>query len=67
MIHTGQHYDDVLSSVFFRDLAIRKPDYVLSSGREIVTQYENLSYLAAEVPKLLKQERLDPRWIVFLG
>ena len=34
MIHTGQHYDDVLSSVFFRDLAIRKPDYVLSSGRE---------------------------------
>ena len=67
MIHTGQHYDDVLSSVFFRDLAIRKPDYVLSSGRESATQYENLSYLAAEVPKLLKQERLDPRWIVFLG
>jgi UDP-N-acetylglucosamine 2-epimerase (non-hydrolysing) len=67
MIHTGQHYDDALSSVFFRDLEIRKPDFVLSSGRASATQYENLAYLAAEVPALLAREKLDPRWIVFLG
>ncbi|MBI2419504.1 MAG: UDP-N-acetylglucosamine 2-epimerase, partial [Ignavibacteriales bacterium] len=32
MIHTGQHYDDALSKIFFDDLKIRKPDYTLAAG-----------------------------------
>lgn len=29
LCHTGQHYDDNMSAVFFRQLKIRKPDYHL--------------------------------------
>jgi len=32
LVHTGQHYDDGLSDVFFRDLAIRPPDHELKVG-----------------------------------
>ena len=32
VIHTGQHYDETLSSVFFRDLDLPKPDLNLGVG-----------------------------------
>lgn len=30
MIHTGQHYDDTMSSIFFESMDIKQPDYNLS-------------------------------------
>ena len=32
MIHTGQHYDDNMSGVFFRDLDLPEPDVHLGVG-----------------------------------
>ena len=32
LVHTGQHYDDALSGIFFRQLAMPRPDYNLAIG-----------------------------------
>ncbi len=32
LVHTGQHYDDAMSGVFFRELGIASPDYHLGVG-----------------------------------
>ncbi|MBA3328800.1 MAG: UDP-N-acetylglucosamine 2-epimerase (non-hydrolyzing) [Solirubrobacterales bacterium] len=33
LVHTGQHYDDELSAVFFDELGVPRPDYELALGR----------------------------------
>lgn len=67
MIHTGQHYDDELSKIFFDQLKIRQPNYVLSTGKSSRNHYEQLSYLSKEVIYLLKREKINPDVILFLG
>jgi UDP-N-acetylglucosamine 2-epimerase (non-hydrolysing) len=32
LVHTGQHYDEAMNEVFFRDLGIRPPDRFLGAG-----------------------------------
>jgi UDP-N-acetylglucosamine 2-epimerase (non-hydrolysing) len=32
LVHTGQHYDDLMSKVFFEELGIGPPDHMLSVG-----------------------------------
>src|SRR5207247_916429 len=32
LVHTGQHYDEEMSDVFFRQLRIKPPDYYLGVG-----------------------------------
>ena len=32
LVHTGQHYDEAMNEVFFRDLGIRRPDRHLGTG-----------------------------------
>lgn len=32
LIHSGQHYDDLMSGVFFRDMGFRKPEFSLGVG-----------------------------------
>ena len=67
MIHTGQHYDDELSKIFFSELEIRRPDYTLETGTRSRTPYEQLSYLSTAVIELLRNEKIDPELILFLG
>ncbi len=67
MIHTGQHYDKNLADVFYDELNIRAPDYVLNTGRECSNHYEQLSYLSKEIPTLLKENHIQPDLILFLG
>lgn len=67
MIHTGQHYDDELSRIFFRELKIRKPDFTLATGKNSSNHYEQLSYLSKEVIYLLNRKKINPDIILFLG
>ena len=32
LIHTGQHYDNDMNNIFFRQLELKKPDYNLGIG-----------------------------------
>jgi UDP-N-acetylglucosamine 2-epimerase (non-hydrolysing) len=67
LVHTGQHYDKLLSDVFFDELEIRKPDYTLETGKNGATHYHQLSYLSVAILELIKNEKLKPDIIIFLG
>jgi UDP-N-acetylglucosamine 2-epimerase (non-hydrolysing) len=67
LIHTGQHYDNELSGVFFEQLGIRKPDFILEAGKKSTNHLEQLSYLTCEIPKLFRDNHIQPDLIVFLG
>ncbi len=67
MVHTGQHYDDSLSKIFFSELKIRKPDFTLETGKNSTNHYEQLSYLSKEIIYLLKKKKINPEIILFLG
>ncbi len=51
VVHTGQHYDDNMSSSFFSSLGIRDPDYYLRAGSashavqtaKIMVEFEKIS------------------------
>jgi UDP-N-acetylglucosamine 2-epimerase (non-hydrolysing) len=67
LIHTGQHYDKLLSDVFFKDLDIRKPDYNLNIGSKNNAHYHQLSKLTISFMDLLKKKKIKPELIIFLG
>jgi UDP-N-acetylglucosamine 2-epimerase (non-hydrolysing) len=67
LIHTGQHYDKILSDVFFEELNIRKPDYNLRIGSHNNKHYQQISFLAVRFIKLLKLKKINPDLIIFLG
>jgi UDP-N-acetylglucosamine 2-epimerase len=67
LIHTGQHYDRLLSDVFFEELEIREPDYILDAGHAGGTHYHQLSYLSVKVIELFKENDIKPDMIMFLG
>ena len=68
LVHTGQHYDDLLSGVFFKELEIRKPDYVLDTGKQTGgTHYHQLGYLSVAIMELIEKQDLKPDIIIFLG
>ena len=67
IIHTGQHYDSLLSDVFFEDLEIRAPDIILNAGSKDNTHYHQLGYLSVEIIKTFKEHNLAPDIILLLG
>jgi UDP-N-acetylglucosamine 2-epimerase (non-hydrolysing) len=63
LVHTGQHYDDNMSEVFFRELGIRQPDINLGvgSGSHAVQTANILTRFEA----VCEKER--PDWVVVVG
>jgi UDP-N-acetylglucosamine 2-epimerase (non-hydrolysing) len=67
LVHTGQHFDNLLSDVFFDELEIRKPDYNLSIGGSNKEHFHQTSELQIKLIELIRNENLNPDVIVFLG
>ncbi|WP_308009442.1 non-hydrolyzing UDP-N-acetylglucosamine 2-epimerase [uncultured Fusobacterium sp.] len=56
-IHTGQHYDENMSDIFFKELEIEKPKYNLCIGS--ATHGEQTGKMIIEIEKILLNERPD--------
>ena len=67
LIHTGQHYDDLLSNIFFRDLDIREPDFNLGIGADGKSHYQQQADLGPAIIDLFQNEGIEPDIILFLG
>lgn len=67
LVHSGQHYDQLLSDVFFTDLKIRKPDFNLNIGAHGKRHFQQVSDLSSGIIELIENEKLKPDLIMFLG
>jgi UDP-N-acetylglucosamine 2-epimerase (non-hydrolysing) len=57
LVHTGQHYDDNMSKLFFDQLHLPKPDVYLGVGSG--THAEQTAKVMVEIEKLLLAHRAD--------
>jgi len=57
LVHTGQHYDDELSTVFVEELGVPRPDHELGLGNGSNT--EQTARMLAALGPLLAQARPD--------
>jgi UDP-N-acetylglucosamine 2-epimerase (non-hydrolysing) len=57
IVHTGQNYEKTLNDIFFQELGVRTPDYVLKCRSENVT--EQIGKIMVETEKAMKKERPD--------
>lgn len=62
-VHTGQNYDDRLSTIFYQDLNLRRPDYYLDvAGEDLGTTIGNI---IARSYSLMRE--LEPDAVLILG
>lgn len=57
-IHTGQHYDDNMSDIFFKELNIPQPDFLFDIGGS-KPQGEQTGIMMTEIEKVCMREKPD--------
>lgn len=57
LVHTGQNFTSSLSDIFFQEMGIREPDYVLSDKQQSLGQ--QLSVIFKELEQILLDEKPD--------
>ncbi len=63
ILHTGQHYDDELSKIFFSELSIPEPDYNLGIGS--AEHGEQTGRMLKAIEEVLLFEK--PDWVIVYG
>lgn len=67
LIHTGQHFDDDLSGVFFSELNIREPDINLGIGGPGKPHWAQTADLSKSLVQALNNIKPRPDLVVYLG
>ena len=57
IVHTGQHYDRAMSEIFFEELGVPPPDYVLGVGSG--SHAEQVARVLDRLAPVLREERPD--------
>jgi UDP-GlcNAc3NAcA epimerase len=63
LVHTGQHYDDDMSAVFFKELGLKKPRYHLGVGSK--PHGEQTAEILAKLEPILLKEK--PHAVIVYG
>jgi len=63
IVHTGQHYDENMSEVFFNEMQIPKPDYNLGTGS--TSHGKQTADMIEKIEKILLNEK--PDYVVLYG
>jgi UDP-GlcNAc3NAcA epimerase len=63
LVHTGQHYDDNMSEIFFRELEVPKPDYYLGVGS--ATHGAQTGRMLEAIEQIVPQ--IVPDWVLVYG
>ena len=63
LVHTGQHFDEMMSKVFFEQLNIKEPDYYLNAKGENPTQ--QIADIILKLEKVIGE--LKPDLIIVVG
>ncbi len=63
LVHTGQHYDDAMAAVFFRELEIPAPDFDLEVGSG--SHAFQTGKMLIRLEPVLEQQR--PDWVLVYG
>ena len=63
IVHTGQHYDEAMSKVFFGDLELPQPDFYLGVGSG--THAQQTAKIMVEFEKVLEQ--VHPDLVIVVG
>jgi UDP-GlcNAc3NAcA epimerase len=63
IVHTGQHYDENMSAVFFSELQIPKPDYNFNTASD--TPVQQMAHMLTGIEEVLLKEK--PNAVVVYG
>ena len=65
VLSTGQHFDDELTEIIYKDLDLRRPDYQLEMGARGRPYNEQVASLFETLPPVLAL--IDPDFVITLG